>query len=137
MLRALRVLAAAALTTIAAAPFAVGCSSSMEPKECDKIRGEAFELLNKAQHCDSDADCRQSEWPGCAKPLSNKTFDTLKPMKDSFTKGKCEEPKIECKEPPTVYCKQGLCVHREKGIPEGQAPAGAPGDTPVDQIQVK
>ena len=104
----------------------------MDPKECDKIRGEAFELLNKAQHCDTDADCQESEWPGCAKPLSKSVAGQIKPMKESFQKGKCEEPKTApCREAPPVYCKQGLCVHREKGTPEGA------GNTPSDQIIVK
>src|SRR5262249_15396256 len=90
---------------------AVACSK-LDQKECDKIRGDAFEMLNKAQHCAVDADCRQSEWPGCAKPLSNQTFDELKPMAAAYKKGQCEEPKLDCKAAPEVYCKQGLCVHR-------------------------
>ncbi len=52
-----------------------GCENKLDPKECDKLRGEAFELLNKAHHCNTNADCRQSDWPGCAKPLSNADFD--------------------------------------------------------------
>jgi hypothetical protein len=121
---------------LAAAPLALvallgGCDNKMEAKECDKIRGEAFELVNVAQHCDADKDCRPSEWPGCSKPLSNASFDKIQPMRDKFTKGKCEEPKIDCKDSPPVYCKQGLCVHREKGMPEGA------GEPPADQIQIK
>lgn len=112
-------------------PLLYGCEDKMEAKECDRIRGEAFDLLNKAQHCDTDADCLQSDWPGCAKPLSKATSEQIKPMKASYQKGKCDEPKIECKEPPQVYCKQGLCVHREKGTPEGA------GNTPTDQIIIK
>jgi hypothetical protein len=108
-----------------------GCDNKMDVKECDKLRGDAFELVNVAQHCDADKDCRPSEWPGCSKPLSNTSFDKIQPMRDKFTKGKCEEPKIDCKESPPVYCKQGLCVHREKGMPEGAD------EPPVDQIQVK
>ena len=57
-----------------------GCDSKMEPKECDKLRGDAFEMVNKAQHCNTDVDCRQSEWPGCAKPISNATSDKIKPL---------------------------------------------------------
>ena len=103
----------------------LGCSNKMEPKECDKIRGEAFDLINKAQHCNVDADCKQSEWPGCARSVSLKTIEVVKPMQDQFTKGQCEETKLDCKPPPEAYCKQGLCVHREKGTPEGAgAPAG-------------
>src|SRR5262245_49725647 len=118
---------AIALVVPSIALVSIACSK-LDQKECDKIRGDAFEILNKAQHCSVDADCRQSEWPGCPKPLSNKTFDQLKPMGDQYKKGQCEEPKVECKPPPEVYCKQGLCVHREKGMPEGA------GETPVDQI---
>jgi hypothetical protein len=125
----------AALVCLAAAPLALvalaGCDNKMDTKECDKLRSESFDLVNVAQHCDADKDCRPSEWPGCSKPLSNASFDKIQPSRDKFTKGKCEEPKIDCKESPPVYCKQGLCVHREKGMPEGA------GDTPVDQIQVK
>ncbi len=114
-----------------ALPLSSGCSNTMDPKECDKLRGDAFDMLNKAQHCDTDADCLQSDWPGCAKPLSKPGLEQLKPLKASYQKGKCEEPKVECKEPPPVYCKQGLCVHREKGTPEGA------GNTPTDQIIIK
>ncbi len=93
-----------------------GCEKKMEPAACDKLRGDAFALLNKAHHCANDTDCRQSEWPGCQKPINNKDFDTIAPWKNEFTTGKCEEPKIDCpKETPASYCKQGLCVHREKG----------------------
>ncbi len=117
-----------ALASTLAILLAAGCSNDMDPKECLKVREDAFELLNKAQHCNADADCRQSDWPGCAKPLSMETYGKIKPMKDSFTKGKCQEQKADCREPPEVYCKQGLCVHREKGTPEGA------GRTPTDQI---
>jgi hypothetical protein len=123
-------LAALALGALAL-PLAGGCSNTMEPKECLQLRSDAFELLNKAQHCNNDAECRQSDWPGCAKPLSMATYDKIKPMKDGFTKGKCAETKPDCREPPEVYCKQGLCVHREKGTPEGA------GNTPADQIIVQ
>src|SRR5262249_10225827 len=107
-------LAVLALTS----PLWGGCSNTLDKNECLKLRADAFELLNKAQHCNNDADCRQSDWPGCAKPLSQETYGKIRPMKESYTKGKCEEPKAECREPPEVYCKQGLCVHREKGTPE-------------------
>jgi hypothetical protein len=123
-------LAALALAVVAV-PLASACSNTLEPKECLKIREEAFDLLNKAQHCNNDAECRQSDWPGCAKPLSMATHDKIKPMKESFTKGKCEEAKVDCRDAPEVYCKQGLCVHREKGTPEGA------GNTPTDQIIIQ
>ncbi|MCK6589489.1 MAG: hypothetical protein HUU21_37045 [Polyangiaceae bacterium] len=106
-----------------------GCENKLDPKECDKLRGEAFDLVNKGQQCNTDADCRQSEWPGCERAISNATYDKIKPMSDKFKEGKCEEPKMECRKPPEAYCKQGLCVHREKGVPEGA------GNTPADQIQ--
>jgi len=109
----------------------VGGCGKLDEKECNKIRGEAFDLINKGQQCNDDRDCRQSDWPGCARAVSGTTWDKVKPMADAYTKGKCEEPKIECKEPPPSYCKQGLCVHREKGTPEGA------GETPIDQIQVQ
>jgi len=109
----------------------LGCSSKMEGKECDKLRGEAFEILNKAQHCNTDADCRQSDWPGCAKPISNGSHEKIAPLNVSFKKGQCEEPKLECKEPPPAYCKQGLCTHKEKGTPEGAD------NTPSDQIIIQ
>lgn len=123
---------AAALSLVTfALPFAGGCNSGMDPKECSKLREDSFELLNKAQHCNNDAECRQSDWPGCAKPVSASTYEKVKASHDAFTKGKCEEPKSDCREAPAAYCKQGLCVHREKGTPEGA------GNTPADQIIVK
>jgi hypothetical protein len=114
-----------------AAPLWSGCSNDLDPKQCLQLREDAFELLNKAQHCNSDTDCRQSDWPGCAKPLSQESYGKIRPMKDSFTKGKCQEAKVDFREPPEVYCKQGLCVHREKGTPEGA------GNTPSDQIIIQ
>src|SRR5262249_5764559 len=74
---------AAALVAPLVVLASMACNK-LDQKECDKIRGDAFEILNKAQHCSVDADCRQSEWPGCPKPLSNKTFDDLKPMAASY-----------------------------------------------------
>jgi hypothetical protein len=121
----------AAVVVLVVVGLALGCESKMEAQACDKLRFDAFEMLNKAQHCNTDADCRQSDWPGCAKPESNATFDKIKPLADSYKKGKCEEPKVDCKEAPPAYCKQGLCAHKEKGAPEGA------GDTPVQEIIIK
>ena len=75
--------AALALASVLALllPLSSGCSNNMEPAQCNTIRSDAFDILNKAQHCNDDKDCRQSEWPGCAKPLSNETFDKIKPMR--------------------------------------------------------
>ena len=123
-------LAALALAALAA-PLAGGCSNALDPKECLNLRVEAFELLNKAQKCNNDAECRQSDWPGCAKPVSMESYGKIGEMKTKFTKGKCQEAKADCREPPEVYCKQGLCVHREKGTPEGAS------NTPVDQIKLE
>ena len=117
--------------SLALALLLAGCSNKMEAKECDKLRGDAFDLLNKAQPCDTDADCQQSAWPGCAKPENKTTAGKIGPMSDAYKKGQCDEPKVDCKEPPPVYCKQGLCTHREKGAAEGS------GNTPTDQIQIK
>lgn len=101
----------------------LGCSNKLEPKECDTIRGQGFDLINGAQHCGTDADCSQSTWPGCARAVNEKTNASVKPLADKFKQGQCEEPKMQCKEPPEAYCKQGLCVHREKGAPEGAGDA--------------
>ena len=130
--RAFSVFAAAfAVLALAVPLLAAGCENKMEAKDCDKFRGDAFDLLNKAQHCNIDADCQQSGWPGCAKPVSGATVDAIKPMKDAFDKGKCVEPTSQCKEPPPSYCKQGLCAHRERGTSEGS------GNTPTDQIKIQ
>ena len=103
----------------------VGCSNKLEPKECDGLRGKGFDLINAAQHCNADADCSQSAWPGCARAVNAKTAAEVAPLADKFKQGQCEEPKMQCKAPPDAYCKQGLCVHREKGVPEGAGePAG-------------
>src|SRR3954462_12302527 len=93
-LRSARRRAFAVLATLALAVplLAAGCEDKMDPKQCDKYRGDAFDLLNKAQHCNTDVDCHQSDWPGCAKPISNATVDAIKPMKEAFAKGKCAEP---------------------------------------------
>jgi hypothetical protein len=103
----------------------LGCSNKIEQKECDKFRGDAFDLVNGPQHCNIDTDCAQSKWPGCARAINAKTASSVGPIAEKYKKGECEEPKMTCKEPPEAYCKQGLCVHREKGAPEGAGePAG-------------
>jgi hypothetical protein len=123
---------AAALSLLSLSlPLASGCSNDMDPKQCDKLREDAFDLLNKAQHCNNDAECKPSDWPGCSKPVSAETAGKIQAMHDPFTKGKCAEPKSDCREAPPIYCKQGLCVHKEKGTAEGS------GNTPTDQIIIK
>ena len=119
------------LVAVMALSLLAACSNKMESKECDKLRGDAFDLLNKGQQCNTDVDCKQSDWPGCAKPEANVTADKIKPLAEAYKKGQCEEPKVECREPPPVYCKQGLCAAREKGTPEGAS------NTPTDQIIIK
>jgi hypothetical protein len=117
------------LTTLALALVVVGCDKKMPEAECDKLRADSFELINKGQQCSTDTDCQQSAWPGCEKPISHATAEKIKPMSEKYKAGLCTEPKSTCRPPPEVYCKQGLCVHREKG-----APAAQPG---TDEIQIQ
>ena len=111
---------ALALPLVLAAFASFGCSK-MDQQECTKLRDSAFELINAASVCSTDADCKPSEWPGCAKPVSAASFDKIHGMMDSFQKGKCEEKKPECKQPPVVYCQEGLCAFRYKPT---EAPGG-------------
>lgn len=117
-------LAAAALTLAALAVLgSAGCSSKMEEKECTKLKIESFDVLNKAQHCNTDTDCRGSVWPDCAKPLSEASSAEVKKRMDAYFTGLCEEKKPECKDDTPVYCKQGLCTRKEKGADNpGAAP---------------
>jgi hypothetical protein len=119
--------AAAALLGAAALVASAGCSSKMEEKECTKLKIEAFDILNKAQHCNTDADCSPSTWPDCAKPLSEANSTEIKKKSEAYFTGTCEETKPACTDTTPVYCKQGLCTRKEKGAPEN--PGGtAPGD---------
>jgi hypothetical protein len=93
--------------------YALGCSK-LDPKECAKLRESAFELVNQAHQCTTDADCKASEWPGCVKPISATSVEKIRPMRDSYQKGKCEEPKTECKPSPPIFCQEGLCAFRYK-----------------------
>lgn len=104
-----------------------GCGNKLDAAECDKLRGEAFELINGAHHCNSDTDCRVSDWPvseSCDKPVNGKNYDAVKVLGDKFKAGQCEEAAVECRKPPVSYCKQGLCVFREISKPGAPAPAG-------------
>ena len=117
-----RAFAAALLGATFALSFA-GCSSKMEEKECTKLKIESFDVLNKAQHCNTDTDCRGSVWPDCAKPLSEASSAEVKKRMDAYFTGLCEEKKPECKDDTPVYCKQGLCTRKEKGADNpGAAP---------------
>jgi hypothetical protein len=93
----------------------VGCSK-LDPKECAKLRESAFELVNQAHQCTTDADCKPSEWPGCAKPIGATAVEKIRPLRDTYQKGKCEEPKVECKPPLPIFCQEGLCAFRYKAF---------------------
>jgi hypothetical protein len=86
----------------------------MDPKECTQLRDSAFELINTANNCSTDADCHPTEWPGCKKPVNTQSFDKIHQMMQSFQKGKCEEKPATCKETPPVYCAEGICAFRYK-----------------------
>lgn len=118
-----------AFAALALACFA-GCGSKLEEKECTKLKIESFDIVNKAQHCNTDVDCRGSVWPDCAKPLSQVNSDEIKKKQEAFFTGKCEEAKPDCKDTTAIYCKQGLCTRKEKGTPESA------GDTPPGDIIV-
>jgi hypothetical protein len=100
-----------------------GCEKKLEKEQCNLVRKKAFDLRNEAQPCSTDQDCVNSVWPDCHGSPNKKTFDAITPIQKEFTDGKCEEPKADCKVP-EVYCKQGLCVVREKGT------------TGTDEIQI-
>ena len=97
--------------------FSTACEKKLEKEQCNLVRKKAFDLLSVAQPCATDADCAPPTWPECNHPSNHKTIDALVPIKKEFDDGKCEEPKKDCKAP-DVYCKQGLCVIREKGMPD-------------------
>jgi len=97
-----------------------GCSR-MSPEDCTKLRDQAFELINTANVCTADPECKPSEWPGCAKPVNVQSFEKMHGMMESFKKGKCEEKPPQCKPSPPVYCQEGLCGFRYK-------PFEAPGE---------
>src|SRR3954462_11301913 len=99
---------------LACAPAALVACSKLSPEECKKLRDQAFELINTANMCSADAECKPSEWPGCAKPVNSQSFDKMHGMMESFKKGKCEEKPPECKPAPPVYCQEGICGFRYK-----------------------
>jgi hypothetical protein len=100
--------------------------SKLDPKECVKLRESAFELVNQAHQCTTDADCKPSEWPGCTKPISATSVEKIRPIRDTYQKGKCEEPKAECKPAPPIFCQEGLCAFRYK-------PFQGPGEVRIEQ----
>ena len=108
-----------ALLVVPLLTLVFGCEATLSPAECEGLRLDAFAIRNNSAHnaphtCATDADCVGTTWPGCAYPVSAKNNDKIMDLKKKFSAGKCEEPKKECRKPPEVYCKQGLCVFREK-----------------------
>jgi hypothetical protein len=101
--------------------LAVSACSKMSPEDCTKLRDQAFELINTANVCTADPECKASEWPGCSKPVNVQSFDKMHGWMESFKKGKCEEKPAQCKPSPPVYCQEGLCAFRYK-------PFEAPGE---------
>ena len=95
------------------AALAAGCKGGLDETACTDLRGQAFEVINKAHTCNSDADCRGTDWPGCSKPINGKHFAKVAVFKGKFVKGQCTEGKESCRDAPEIYCKQGLCVFRE------------------------
>lgn len=96
-------------------PLAILACSKMDPKDCAKLRESSFELINTANNCSTDADCRPTEWPGCGRPVSTQNFEAIHRSMESFRKGKCEEKPVTCKPPPPTYCAEGICAFRYKG----------------------
>ena len=66
----------------------------------------------EAADCDTDKDCRASEWPGCPKAVNVTNFDKLNGTRDVSKKGKCEEPKLQCTPVPKTYCEEGVCAFK-------------------------
>ncbi|HHH11563.1 MAG TPA: hypothetical protein ENK23_05755 [Sorangium sp.] len=92
----------------------VGCG--LDDKACTGLRTQAFDILNEPHTCNDDIDCVGSEWPGCTRPLSKRNRARIAPLKEQFVDGKCVEKPQDCRQPPEIYCKQGLCVFNEKSI---------------------
>ncbi len=92
------------------------CNGKMSSQQCLKLRGQAFDIIGKGHPCNDDSECLGTAWPGCTKPVNDYSFGKIKELKETFDKGGCTEPppSRECRKPPEVYCKQGLCVFREK-----------------------
>ncbi len=104
-------------SVVASALLLGGAACGKSEEECLKIRGEAFDILNEPHTCNDDSGCQFSIWPGCAKPVSRKNQERIDALKASFDDGSCQDEASTCREPPDVYCKQGLCVFRE--VPGG------------------
>lgn len=98
---------------------ACGGGDKLDAAQCRVIRGKAFNVLNEAPMCQSDKDCMLSSWPGCPKASNQKNTDAIKPIKDEWDKGKCEEEKAPaCPTPPEgAICNQGVCEDKRKKSP--------------------
>ncbi|MEM1033847.1 MAG: hypothetical protein AAGN82_26165 [Myxococcota bacterium] len=116
-----RGVAAMWLATLTVAVGPAGCGG-LDEAQCTVLRGEAFEIVNEAHTCGSDAECELSAWPGCERPINTKGLARVEAVATKWNEGKCQEEEEArvCPEPPTVYCKQGLCVFRHR---PGTAPA--------------
>jgi hypothetical protein len=111
------------LTFFAVTAFGLaGCENKLSDEACMKLRGEAFEFINKAHTCNGDPDCAASQWPGCDKPVNKRNLSAVAASRKRFDDGKCSEPVKNCRKTPEIYCKQGLCVFREQ---PGQVNPGA------------
>ncbi|MFO0617752.1 MAG: hypothetical protein U0414_34480 [Polyangiaceae bacterium] len=99
---------------------ACGGGDKLDAAQCRVIRGKAFNILgNEAALCSSDKDCMLSTWPGCPRASNQKNTDAIKPIKDEWDKGKCEEEKAPtCPTPPEgAICNQGVCEEKKKKSP--------------------
>jgi hypothetical protein len=105
--------AAVQLAPLVFAMLLAACSK-LSQQECTKLRDSAFELINTANVCTADPECKASEWPGCAKPVNAQSFEKMHGMMETFKKGKCEEKPPTCKPSPPVFCQEGLCAFRYK-----------------------
>lgn len=92
-------------------------SCSMDPKECAKLRESAYDIINTPSNCETDKDCRPSEWPGCPKAINAVNLEKIKKIREAATKGKCVDPAMPCTAMPPLYCQEGLCVFKYKNQP--------------------
>jgi hypothetical protein len=115
--RARFALAIGALGATLVLGFAACGKPKLDAKQCQVVRGKAFAVLNEAANCKTDKDCLTSTWPGCPRESNQDMLDRIKPIKDEYDQGQCEDAKTECpKETPEVWCNQFVCQKREKAI---------------------
>ena len=104
------------LAALGIAVLVSACGGKLEPQQCNQVRVKAFAVINEAATCKTDADCQVSSWPGCPHEANQDQLSRLKPIKDEYEKGKCEEPKQDCGAAPEVFCNQFVCEKRAKAI---------------------